>query len=156
MERERTCCFTGHRVLGGDFDRTLLRRCIEYLIGQGVDTFICGGALGFDTECAAEVIVAKQANPHIQLYIYAPCMDQDARWSYSDRSRYQKILEKADFVDMPSTPYYDGCMKDRNYKMVDHSAFCVCYLNNPRTGTGQTHRYAKSCGLTIYNLAGRK
>ena len=67
----------------------------------------------------------------------------------------QERCKKADFIDMPDFSYYDGCMKIRNYKMVDASAFCICYMNSPRTGTGQTYRYAVKCGLTVYNLAGK-
>lgn len=156
MAKENTCCFTGHRIMSADFKRDIVARGIEYLICQGVDTFICGGATGFDTLCAQEVLNAKRSHPEIKLHIYAPCNNQSEKWSNSDKKTYQKILKEADFVDMPDTPYFDGCMKIRNYKMVDNSAYCLCYLNNPRSGTGQTHSYAKSKGLTIFNLAGKK
>ena len=155
MGRESTCCFTGHRVLGADFSTDLLARGINYLIGLGVDTFICGGAIGFDTLCAQAVLDAKLEHPHIKLHIYAPCSKQSEKWSKKDQLAYEIMLLKADYVDMPSSPYYDGCMKVRNYKMVDASAYCICYMNSPRSGTGQTHNYAKRCGLTIYNLAGK-
>ncbi len=156
MAKENTCCFTGHRIVSADFERDTLVRGIEYLIGQGVDTFICGGATGFDTLCAKEVLNAKRAHPEIKLHIYAPCNNQSEKWSLGDKMTYKKIIKKADFVDMPDAPYFDGCMKIRNYKMVDSSAYCICYLNNPRSGTGQTHSYAKRRGLTIFNLAGKK
>ena len=156
MAKETTCCFTGHRILAADFEKDTITRGIEYLINQGVDTFICGGALGFDTLCAEAVLHVKKAHPHIKLHIYAPCNDQRQRWDAKDKRIYNKILKKADLVDVPDTPYFDGCMKIRNYKMVDASAFCICYLNNPRSGTGQTHSYAKRSGLTVFNLAGKK
>ena len=74
-----------------------------------------------------------------------------------DKHTYAKILKKADFVDMPDVPYYDGCMKERNYKMVDSSAYCICYLtSNYRSGTAQTHRYATKHGLKIFNVAGKE
>ena len=156
MAKETTCCFTGHRIMSADFDGCTIDRGIEYLIKQGVDTFICGGALGFDTLCAKAVLNAKKAYPHIKLHIYAPCNDQSQRWKDEDKRTYDEILKEADFVSMPDAPYFDGCMKTRNYKMVDDSTYCICYLNNPRSGTGQTHSYAKRKGLTIFNLAGKK
>ena len=155
MAKENTCCFTGHRIMAGDFNKDTLIRGIEYLIGQGVDTFICGGATGFDTLCAEEILKLKKQHPQILLHIYAPCSNQSDKWSTKDRAAYKKILKKADFVDMPDAEYFDGCMKIRNYKMVDNSAFCICYMNNPRTGTGQTFRYAKKQGLTVFNIAGK-
>ncbi len=156
MAKENTCCFTGHRIISVDFDSNTLMRGIEYLIGLGVDTFICGGAMGFDTVCAEAVLRARIAHPHISLHIYAPCCDQSSRWSIKDKLTYERILEKADFVDMPSVPYFDGCMKIRNCKMVDASAYCICYMNNTHSGTGQTYRYAVNHGLTVYNIAGKK
>ncbi|MBQ8146194.1 MAG: DUF1273 family protein [Clostridia bacterium] len=157
MARENTCCFTGHRFVGKDLSIDLLRRGIEYLIDNGVDVFIAGGALGFDTICAGEVLLMKEKYPHIKLHIYAPCNNQDANWSKKDCDIYKEILKRADLVDMPDFSYYDGCMKKRNYKMVDSSAYCIAYLNNTvRSGTAQTVRYAKSKGLNVYNLAGKK
>lgn len=156
MAKENTCCFTGHRIMSSDFEKDTLVRGIEYMIGQGVDTFICGGAMGFDTLCAKAVLNAKAKHPHIKLHIFAPCNNQSEKWGLGDRMTYKKILKKADFVDMPDSPYFDGCMKIRNYKMVDSSAYCICYLNNSRSGTGQTYSYAKRKGLTVFNLAGKK
>ena len=157
MGKEKCCCFTGHRKIGGDFFVDTLARGILYLIDKGVDTFIVGGALGFDTICAQEVLKAKKIHPDIKLHVYAPCNNQSANWGLRDRMTYNKILKKADYVDMPDVPYYDGCMKDRNYKMVDNAAYCICYFNtNTRSGTAQTYRYAQSKGLTIFNIAGKK
>ncbi|MBO5287666.1 MAG: DUF1273 family protein [Clostridia bacterium] len=156
MEKERTCCFTGHRIVGNDLNVETLRRCLRYLANEkNVTTFIAGGALGFDTIVAKEILKLKGELPHIQLHIYAPCKNQDARWSFAQKLEYKSILKKADFVDIPECDYYEGCMKSRNFKMVDSSAFLVAYLNNMRSGTGQTYSYAKRCGLTIFNLAGK-
>lgn len=155
MKNENCCCFTGHRVLGMDFNRALLVRGIEYLIKKGVDTFICGGALGFDTVCAEAVLELKEVHPHIRLHIYAPCNNQCEKWQIDQRVRYERILEKADYVDMPNRAYFTDCMKIRNQKMVDNAAYCICYLNSMRSGTGQTYSYARKKGLTVYNIAGR-
>ena len=127
MAKEKTCCFTGHRIVANDFNEDVLSRGIEYVIKQGVDTFICGGAMGFDTLCALAVLKAKKKHPHISLHIYAPCNNQSEKWGLKDRATYKKILKKADFVDMPDESYFDGCMKIRNYKMVDASAFCAAF-----------------------------
>jgi uncharacterized phage-like protein YoqJ len=157
MAKENTCCFTGHRIVSNDLDVDVLRRGLEYLIGKGVCIFIAGGALGFDTLCAIEVLTMKKRYPHIQLHIYAPCSNQSERWRQSDRNIYNGILKMADYVSMPNSPYYDGCMLERNKKMVDSSAYCICYLNNTsRSGTAQTVRYAQKMGLTIFNIAGKK
>ncbi|MBQ7352610.1 MAG: DUF1273 family protein [Clostridia bacterium] len=156
MTREKTCLFTGHRHLGNMLDKTCLMRGIEYVISLGVDTFISGGALGFDTEASLAVLEAKKTYPNIKLFIFAPCKNQSNGWSFSEKALYKKILKKADFVDMPDYDYFNGCMKARNYKMVDSSSYCIAFFDgNGHSGTGQTYNYAKRSGLTVYNIYGK-
>ena len=69
MAKTNTCFFTGHRILAESFTPNRLEKGIEYLINQGVDTFITGGAIGFDTEADQAVLRAKKNHPHIQLHI---------------------------------------------------------------------------------------
>ena len=153
MSRETTCCFTGLRILGKDFDFDRLYRTVIKLIEKrGVDTFICGGALGFDTQGAIAVKNAIDNGYNVKLHIYTPCNNQSEKWKDKDKIIYQELLSKADYVDIVDRPYYDGCMKQRNYKMVDNSAFCLCYFNGRPSGTAQTVSYAKKCGLEIGNL----
>ena len=155
MLDELACCFTGHRVLGSGFDKQRLRREIEALISKGVKIFIAGGALGFDTEAATEVILQKMKGKDVKLYIYAPCLDQDKYWGPSQKTLYKTILERADLVDMPNTPYTSQCMKTRNYKMVDDADYVIAYYNGEfKSGTGQTVRYAKKSGKQVINLCG--
>ena len=156
MKKEVSCCFTGHRILGKDFTISALDNTIEYMINNGVTIFICGGAIGFDTYAAEAVLRAKERHESIELHIYAPCNNQSAKWNIIQKNKYNEILEKADYVDMVDRPYYDGCMKERNYKMVDNSRYCICYFHENESrpsGTGQTFRYAKRQGLEIINLA---
>ena len=153
MLNELACCFTGHRSLGRDFDKQRLRSEIEALICKGVKIFIAGGALGFDTEAATEVILQKMKGKDVKLYIYAPCTDQDKYWAPYQKTLYRKILEKADLVSMPSTPYTSQCMRERNYKMVDDSDYVIAYYNGEyRSGTGQTVRYAYKRSKQVINL----
>lgn len=156
MDRKSTCCFTGHRVLDGDFSLDNLYSAIIDLINRGVDTFICGGAIGFDTYSAEAVLKAKENGFDVNLHIYVPCSNQSERWSNWQKQKYNEILSKSDYVDMVERSYFDGCMRIRNYKMVDASSYCICYYHDNEarpSGTGQTVRYAKKRGLEIVNLA---
>ena len=92
----KSACFTGHRVVGDDLDKNRLIRCIEKAIKQGCDTFICGGALGFDMLSAQLVLKFKEIYPHVQLHMYLPCSNQSERWSLSQRREYNKILLVSD------------------------------------------------------------
>ena len=150
----KSACFTGHRNLGSDLNRGRLVRCIEKAVSKGCDTFICGGALGFDMLAARTVLELKNIHPHIQLHMYLPCANQTEKWSPAQKREYERILRGADLVDKTTRPYYDGCMRERNYRMVDNSDLCICYLNSmERSGTAQTVRYAKRKGLIIVNVS---
>ena len=150
----KSVCFTGHRIVGTDLDTDRLQRCIEKAISKGCDTFICGGALGFDTFAARTVLRMRYVYPHIKLHLYLPCSNQSDRWTPAQRAVYDLIIEKADLVDRVARPYYDGCMRERNYKMVDNADLCICYLNSlDKSGTAQTVRYAKRKGKMIVNVS---
>jgi len=152
--RARSVCFTGHRHINNDLDMKKLEETVKELIASGCNIFICGGALGFDTVAANLILKLKEQYPGIKLCLYLPCNNQDARWSVRDRMIYREILERADYVDMPPSPYYDGCMRERNYKMADNSSVCICYLSGDiKSGTAQTVRYARRMGLSIINVA---
>ena len=152
MAKSNTCFFTGHRVLASNFTPNRLEKGIEYLIGQGVDTFITGGAIGFDTEAAQAVLRLKKKYPNIQLHIYVPCRNQDAKWKLTQKITYNSLLKKADHIEMNDRDYYEGCMLERNRKMADASSYCIAYYNGSRSGTGNEVNYAKKQGVTVYNI----
>ena len=159
MHIKETCCFTGHRSIPAGLDKFLGERSsagIEYLYKQGIKNFLVGGALGFDTIAAHSVIKQRESHSDIQLIVVAPCQDQDKYWVQKDKDIYTKIKKDADEVITLSENYYQGCMQDRNRYLVDNSIACICYLTQISGGTAYTVSYAKSKGLTVYNLARRK
>lgn len=157
---EKTCCFTGHRKLPVEElpqIRARLRDIIAYMVREkGVDTFIAGGALGFDTLSAQAVVQARAEDPRLRLVLAIPCRNQDLKWGPKDKAVYQTLLHQADEVLVLSDEYTNTCMRERNCFMVDHSAYCVCYLENrsPRSGTAFTAEYAQGQGREVVNLAG--
>ena len=75
---------------------------------------------------------------------------QADKWSDSARERYHSILEQADTVDYVSRDYYDGCMIDRNHRLVDSPALLLAVYNGMRRiGTSATVNYARKMGLEI-------
>lgn len=153
----KSCCFTGHRAIPLDKLRELTQRIkdgIEFLYSNmGVKTFYAGGALGFDFLAAEAVIKQRRERRDIRLVIVVPCRDQAARWSAADKARYERINRDADEVICLAERYFSGCMHQRNRYMVDHSAYCICYLTEQTGGTAYTVQYARERGLRIFNLA---
>ena len=157
--RERCCCFTGHRLLSASDRaglRVLLYKEIKRLIGEGVTTFLSGGALGFDTLAAQEVLRLRAERPEpIALVLVLPCLGQENRWTERDAAVYRGLLRNADEVIYTGDVYEPGCMFVRNRYLVDHSSICLCCLRegSARGGTAYTVRYADKQGLPIVNLA---
>ena len=126
---------------------------INKLYEQGYRTFLSGGALGFDTLAARQVIKYREQHPDLKLKMILPCRTQSNRWTDSQKKTYADLLSKSDDVLFLSDQYYDGCMLMRNRYMVVHSSICICFLKNRKGGTWYTVAYALKKGLDIQNLA---
>ena len=134
----KKCVFTGHRNLENDFSKPRLKRLIERLIKQGVDTFYNGMAIGFDL-CAAECVLSlKKKYPNVKLIACIPCYGQEKYFSEADKKRYVKILKKADEKNTLSDHYYQGCMQVRDKYMVDKSDCMIAYCHKNTGGAAYT------------------
>ncbi len=151
-----TCFFTGHRSIPRSEMSSLtaaIDETVEELIDWGIDTFVCGGAVGFDTLAACRVVVAKKRHPEIALFLVLPCRDQTAKWrSAYDIALYQRLKGLADSVEYAAETYSSGCMHLRNRMMADMSSVCVAYYNGGSGGTAYTVRYAREHGIRLINL----
>ena len=157
MEKDKTVFFTGHRIIAKSAVADLrhdLYSTVCSLILQGYDSFICGGAIGFDTEAACCVLSFREKFPHIKLILALPCRDQTVKWEdLEDLNEYKRILGEADLVEYMREFYTEGCMHERNRWMADRSSVCVAYFNGHRGGTAYTYKYAREKGLRLFNLA---
>lgn len=154
--KEKTCCFTGHRKIpqeeyNGIVERT--HKAIIKLIEEGVEYFIAGGALGFDTLAAQAVLQLKNRYKHIKLILALPCMTQTKGWSESNVVIYEDIKLHCDKFIYTSKEYVKGCMFKRNRFLVDNSSYCIAYLTETKGGTAYTVKYAQEKNLHIINTA---
>ena len=150
-----TCCFTGHRIIKVTPELVQrLQDTIINMIESGVTDFYDGGAIGFDMLCAETVIELKAEYSDIKLHLLLPCPpeEQVKGWNKAQIAKYNEILKAADSVAVLSEHYTEDCMKQRNKRLVELAECCICYCNNPRSGTGQTVRMAKDKGIDIINL----
>ena len=155
-EKNITCCFTGHRDL--DLTTALfstLRAEIEKAYQLGYRIFCAGGALGFDTMAALNVLALRNtAHNDMRLHLVLPYREQSERWSKHDRHMYNEILKQADVVEYTSEQYTNWCMHTRNRRLVELSSYCICYLRaDGKSGTAYTVDYARKKGLHTVNLA---
>ena len=161
-DRDATCCFTGHRRLPEDCLPRIAEKTshvVDVLIHSGYRWFIAGGALGYDTLAEQIVLDKKRENPDVRLILALPCRDQTKTWLRLPADRrseclreYQRLKGLADEVQYVNDFYFEGCMRERNRYMVEHSSFCVaCFDGSLKSGAGQTYRLAQKAGLKIYN-----
>lgn len=154
----RTACFTGHRQIPAEEEegiRARLDEVIADLIGQGIECFAVGGALGFDTMAAQAVLRSKEQHPHIRLILVLPFPDQGRRWSERNRKVYEEIIAQADEIEYASERYTRICMFIRDRRLVERACVCVAYQTKDTGGTAYTVNYARAQSLQIINLAGK-
>ena len=158
------CAFTGHRPhkFLWRYDEAD-RRCVALkaalteqivaLTEAGVTDFYSGGADGVDCWAALIVLELRQKNPALKLHCILPHEGQDDKWSNSAQERYRFILNQADSVEYVSREYYDGCMIDRNHRLVEAAGLLLAVYNGERRGgTAATVRFAQKLGRRIMIL----
>lgn len=153
---QATACFTGHRKLPADGAYHALRiateNAVRDLIGKGYDTFLVGGALGFDTLAQQILQALREEFPYIRIVMAVPCPEQDALWPPQDRRTYRNLLEAADARILIAREYTKDCMLKRNRFMVSRSSVCIAYHVHAGGGTDYTVRYAINRGVPVIRV----
>lgn len=142
-QSNKSCAFTGHRIIQKDFSKIKLKKEILKLIKTGINVFYCGMALGFDLIACETVLNLKKKYKDIKIIACIPCSNQDQYFSQEDKLRYANLLEKVDEKVILANAYYNGCMQKRNIYMCDRADVLLCYLRQEKGGTAQTVNYFK-------------
>ena len=164
MDREKTCCFTGHRpdkLPWGEEEsdprcvrlKRAVAQTVEGAYVSGVRHFITGMARGIDLYCAEAVLALREAEEDITLECARPCETQSDSWPEGERERYRSILERCDYETLVQHHYDRFCMMRRNRYMVDRSGLLIAVYNGvPKGGTFQTLAYAMKKGLAVHTI----
>ena len=122
----QTCAFTGHRKIEdrhkGKIENLLLR-AITFAYEKGCRLFVTGGALGFDTMAAKEIIRFRLSHPDVRFAVVLPCRNQSDSWTSSQIDMYEYTLYNADQIEYVSEEYTDKCM---NY-FAKYKLIVCCY-----------------------------
>lgn len=138
---EKTCSFTGHRILKKDINVEDIDNIVDMLISQGYNTFLVGMALGFDLLCFERLLLKKSKN--IKIIACIPCKGQEGKYPSKEKEKYYKLLEQADQKIYMFEEYENGCMFVRNRFLVDNSSVIVAYFYKKSGGTYYTVNYAE-------------
>ena len=156
MEEKRlSCSFTGHRTIKPEHRAKMpdmLTRAINYAYKEGCRDFLSGGAIGFDTLAAREVIRFRISHPDVRLVMILPCISQDDRWTEAQRNAYSYVLSNADETVYVNEEYTSGCMRERNFVLADRADILISYVGYSKSGSAQTETMAKRLGKRVYNL----
>lgn len=158
INKSTTLCFSGHRPEklfdGIGLDSEAVRRVLSVLqlaineaVAEGYDTFITGMARGIDMWAASLVMEMKRTNPDLKIICAIPFRGQGDSLTGEEKLIYLAIKSVAEEIIYISEEYSSDCMRKRNQFMVDNSSKLIAVVSNYRSGTGQTIRYAKKCGI---------
>lgn len=158
---QNACAFTGYRPhkfpwKANESDpmcaalKAVLKKEIIALSEAGITYFYSGCADGTDAWASLIVLSLREKNPALQLHCVLPCEGQADKWEDCAQKRYYFILSQADSVEYVSRQYYDGCMLERNHRMVEATGTLLAVYNGARrSGTGATVNYARKLGRKI-------
>ncbi len=161
--KNMTVCFTGHRPEKLPFDEkshcdeiALLKKQLKdeilKCIKDGYTTFITGVARGIDLWAGVIVGNLKTEYPNIKLVCAVPYKNFGKSLKGKDKWDLSFIMDISSEIHYMSEKYNPHCLKDRNEYMVDNSSRIIAVVKDYKSGTGQTIRYAKKCGIDIVLL----
>ena len=158
MNRQRCCCFTGHREdkLQRQQKEVLedLKREITQAVEDGFTTFITGMAYGVDIWAGELVLEHRKKHRDIHLIAAVPLEGFDSHWNESWRKRYRRLLKKADEVNYICGGYASFAYQRRNEWMVDRSSRVIAVYNGEPSGTRNTINYAKKVDVPVVLIQG--
>lgn len=163
LEREVTCCFTGHRPeklpWGSDerdprclaLKQSMLREA-EGLYLRGYRHFISGMAHGCDLYFIEAVLALKEKYPSLTVEGAIPCPTQADHWRPEERRRWRGLLDRCDLETVVQQHYDRFCMLRRDRYMVDRSSAILAVFGGTPGGTRYTLNYAMDQKLEVFLL----
>ena len=137
----KTCTFFGHRD-GFGLDRETLRRTIEELIRQGIDTFYVGNQGQFDGAVYSCLKQLRTIFPHIRIWVVLAYLPTEKRES--------EDLSDAIYPEIEGPPKF--AIDRRNRWMLQRAEVVICYVCHITGGAYKFAKLAKRQGKKVINL----
>lgn len=156
LKKEQSVTFTGHRFIPYaklPILKVALQNVIIELYAKGYNNYYCGMAMGFDLLSAEAVLSLKAEYKALRLIAVVPYRNQDERFSFADKKRYQSILNRTDETILLGENYHQGCLLRRNDYMLALSSQVIAYFDGEnKGGTFYTCRNAQAKDLPVINI----
>lgn len=152
-------CFTGHRELTNTEIHIISHRLTfllkKLILEHELTNCFAGGAVGFDTVAAKNVLSLKDDYPSLKLHLILPCQGQEKSWNVLQKQEYEIIKERADTVRVLAPFFYNGCMQARNRELLRNTDLCIAYLRKGTKSGGSlnTVLQATKLGIPVINIA---
>ena len=168
MDKEKSCCFFGHRRID-ETEELKNRLCgiVENLIvNEKVDTFFFGSKSQFDDLCHKIVTELKEKYPHIKRIYVRSAFQHIPDWYEDSLLQHYEDTYFPEHMDKAGKASY----VERNQEMINKSDFCIVYYNEnyapprrknnkrdlldyqPKSGTKVALNYAIKKGTCIKNV----
>lgn len=152
INKQKTLAVTGHREIPLDLDKERLEKAFNYFIDEkGIDTFLIGMAVGFDSLCF-KILEKIRKKKNIKLIACIPCLGQDQKFSIMQKKEYNRMLNSADKKIVLKERYDKYCMLERNAFMVDNASILIACIRKNTGGTAYTVRYAEKKQVPVVRI----
>lgn len=156
IDREHTCCFTGHRPERLEIPEpnviAWLDKEVKQAAENGYTRFISGMQRGVDIWAAEAVMKLRDEGKPVKLIAASAFQGMEKSWPRDWQKRYRRILSAADEVHYISDRPGKNAFFARNHWMVDHSSLLLAVFSGAPGGTRETILYAKRQGLNVISL----
>ena len=129
MQKNKTCCFFGHREVMHNIRQKLTAIIEKLIVDDGVTEFYVGHQGQFDWMVYSVLKELKVKYPHIRYIVVLAYMpDEPIKEVYGENTLYPDGLETA--------PRRFAISK-RNDWMIQHSDYAVCYVHKITGGAAK-------------------
>ena len=144
MDKNKTCCFFGHREVTHNI-RDKLTAIIEKLISEnGVTEFYVGHQGQFDSMVYSVLKELKAKYPHIRYTVVLAYMpDEHIKELYGEDTLFPDGME-----NVPKK----FAISKRNDQLIQQSSFAVCYVHKVTGGAAKFRDKAMKKGLQIIDV----
>ena len=163
MNKNESCCFTGHRLEKLPWrERENTPLCIELKTKisealreahrEGIKHFMCGMATGCDMYFCEAAIDLRSEHEEITIEAAIPWNGQAGAWTEDLRRRHSRLVEDCDFITVVQSEFSPDCLMKRNRYMVDNSSMIIAAYNGKPGGTMSTMLYAMRQGVKLVEI----
>ena len=144
MDKDKTCCFFGHREVTHNIRGKLIEIIDNLITEKDVKEFYVGNQGQFDSMVYSVLKELKVKYPHIRYIVVLAYMpDEHIKEVYGEDTLFPDGLE--------NVPIKFAISK-RNAWMIKHSDYAVCYVHKITGGAAKFREKAEKRGLQIIDV----